>query len=67
MNGAQAFNGFQFDNNSTINQKVNPVAAFKFRLFVYYRNRLLALYSQVPELKFVKKALFIRRFEQART
>jgi hypothetical protein len=67
VNGTQTLHRFQLHYNSTLDKKIEPISAFQLRLFVYNWHCFLALDSQVPELKLVKEALFIRRFEQART
>jgi len=67
MNGTQTLDGFQFNDNPSLNMKVNSVAAFKLGFFVHNGHWFLPLYPQLSKLKFVRQTFFIGGFEQSRT
>ncbi len=66
VDGRQTFYRFQFHNNSSFDEDINPVSAFDLHFFVDYRNALLTIYSQITEAKLVSETFLICRFKQAR-
>jgi len=51
--------GFQFNNDSTLDKNVDPVAALKFHVFVDDWHWFLTFVRETPDRKFFAQALFI--------
>ena len=67
MNGAKAVHGFEFDDNSAFDEQVKSETAFQLCSFVNKRNWFLLFKSNSAEGEFMAQAIFVRRFQQART
>jgi len=51
MDGGETFYGFEFNNDSTLNKQIDPVAALELDIFIDNRHWLLALHVKVSKSK----------------
>jgi hypothetical protein len=65
MDGSQALDGFEFDNDSTLDKQINSITAIEFYVLVDNRHRPLALYPKIPQVELFGKALFVCGLKQA--
>jgi len=66
MDGQQFLNGFQFQHNLVLHEKINLVTTVKLQTFVLDSQVNLPLKSQFPQAKLVAQALLVSRFQKAR-
>ena len=59
VNWRNVLDGFQFNNDSTLDKNIDPVTALKFHVFVDDRNWFLTFVRETPDRKFFAQALFI--------
>lgn len=66
MCSVQPINGFDFDQQSILNNKVNPESASKFQAFKLNIDRLLTLHTITLLSELCRQNHFIDAFEKAR-
>ena len=66
VNWCNVLDSLQFNNDSTLDKDVDPIAALKFHVFVDDWNWFLTFMGDAPDCEFFAQALFIGGFEEAR-
>jgi hypothetical protein len=65
MNPQQRFNGFHFDDDFIVHQKVNPVATVEPYDFVRHRQIQLPKKTHPAQAQLMAQTLFVRRLQQS--
>jgi hypothetical protein len=64
MDRSKPFDGFEFDDDSGFNQKIDAIPAFEFHVLINERHGLLAFHLQIPQFQLSRQTFFIRGFQQ---